>query len=84
MATEDSVSVVDLYFYSLAYAITPGGSEGLRSLTNPKAVIVDRWPWLLETSIPSPLDYPIRSPLRAWWVVLLFHIHLTIMFETTI
>ncbi|KAH9982949.1 Aldedh-domain-containing protein [Lactifluus volemus] len=45
-----------------------GGPEGLRSLTNPKAVIVDRWPWLFETKIPWVLDYPIRSPLRAWCV----------------
>ncbi|KAF8506648.1 Aldedh-domain-containing protein [Russula emetica] len=43
-----------------------GGPEGLRSLTNPKAVVVDRWPWLLQTSIPRPLDYPIRSTVQAW------------------
>ncbi|KAI0059465.1 Aldedh-domain-containing protein [Artomyces pyxidatus] len=43
-----------------------GGPEGLRSLTNAKAVVVDRWPWLIQTSIPKPLDYPIRSPQQAW------------------
>ncbi|KAI0296140.1 Aldehyde/histidinol dehydrogenase [Russula brevipes] len=43
-----------------------GGPEGLRSLTNPKAVVVDRWPWLFQTSIPRPLDYPMRSPVQAW------------------
>ncbi|KAI9462933.1 Aldedh-domain-containing protein [Russula earlei] len=43
-----------------------GGPEGLRSLTNPKAVVVDRWPWLVQTSIPRPLDYPIRSGAQAW------------------
>ncbi|KAI0322987.1 meiotic sister-chromatid recombination aldehyde dehydrogenase [Amylostereum chailletii] len=46
-----------------------GGPEGLRGLTNPKAVIVDRWPWLFQTSIPRPLDYPIRSPPQAWQFV---------------
>ncbi|KAF9553817.1 ALDH-like protein [Agrocybe pediades] len=43
-----------------------GGPEGLRSLTNPKAIIVDRWPSLINTSIPKVLDYPIQS-LRASW-----------------
>lgn len=28
----------------------------------------DRWPWLFQTSIPRPLDYPIRSPGQAWYV----------------
>jgi hypothetical protein len=45
-----------------------GGPEGLRALTNPKAIVYDRWPWLFQTAIPRPLDYPIRSPLQAWWV----------------
>lgn len=49
----------------------PGGPEGLRALTNPKAIIYDRWPWLFQTAIPKPLDYPIRSPLQAWWVYLI-------------
>lgn len=44
----------------------------MRSLTNRKAVVVDRWPWLLQTNIPRPLDYPIRSHAQAWWVLDLF------------
>jgi len=43
-----------------------GGPEGLRSLTNPKAVVVDRWPWLVQTTIPRPLDYHITSRVQAW------------------
>jgi len=43
-----------------------GGPEGLRSLTNMKSVVVDRWPWLIQTAIPRPLDYPIRSHVQAW------------------
>jgi len=43
-----------------------GGPEGLRSLTNPKAIVVDRWPWLFQTTIPRPLDYPIRAHTQAW------------------
>ncbi|KAH9484084.1 Putative aldehyde dehydrogenase-like protein C21C3 [Psilocybe cubensis] len=43
-----------------------GGPEGLRSLTNPKAIITDRWPSLVQTSIPKVLDYPLRS-LRSSW-----------------
>ncbi|TFY81526.1 hypothetical protein EWM64_g2488 [Hericium alpestre] len=43
-----------------------GGPEGLRSLTNPKAIVTDRWPWLIQTSIPRPLDYPIRSLSQGW------------------
>ncbi|KAF8911191.1 meiotic sister-chromatid recombination aldehyde dehydrogenase [Gymnopilus junonius] len=43
-----------------------GGPEGLRSLTNPKAIIYDRWPSLIQTSIPKVLDYPLRS-LRSSW-----------------
>ncbi|KAH8120042.1 meiotic sister-chromatid recombination aldehyde dehydrogenase [Phellopilus nigrolimitatus] len=42
------------------------GPEGLRSLTNPKAIVVDRWPFLFQTSIPPPLDYPIRSLANSW------------------
>ena len=33
--------------------------EGLRSLCNVKSVCVDRWPWLIMTSIPQKLDYPM-------------------------
>lgn len=43
-----------------------GGPEGLRSLTNPKAIVVDRWPFLFQTSIPAALDYPIRSLVHSW------------------
>ncbi|KAI5294106.1 Meiotic Sister-Chromatid recombination aldehyde dehydrogenase [Ascosphaera acerosa] len=42
-----------------------GGAEGLRSLSNLKAVCVDRVPGL-RTSIPSPLDYPINNGTGAW------------------
>ncbi|KAF5391825.1 hypothetical protein D9757_001821 [Collybiopsis confluens] len=38
-----------------------GGPEGLRSLTNPKVIVYDWWPSLIQTSIPNVLDYPIRS-----------------------
>ena len=43
-----------------------GGEEGLRSICNTKAVCVDRFPSLIGTSIPSALDYPIKSAKRAW------------------
>ncbi|XP_006458568.1 hypothetical protein AGABI2DRAFT_200309 [Agaricus bisporus var. bisporus H97] len=43
-----------------------GGPEGLRSLTNPKAVIIDRFPRLIQTSIPKVLDYPLRSLYWSW------------------
>ncbi|KAJ7771668.1 meiotic sister-chromatid recombination aldehyde dehydrogenase [Mycena metata] len=43
-----------------------GGPEGLRALTNVKAIMVDRWPALTETSIPKVLDYPIRSLVSSW------------------
>lgn len=42
------------------------GPEGLRSLTCPKAVTIDRWPSLIQTSIPPPLQYPIRSMVKGW------------------
>ncbi|KAK7695043.1 hypothetical protein QCA50_002231 [Cerrena zonata] len=38
-----------------------GGPEGLRGLTSPKAIITDRWPWLIQTTIPRVVDYPIPS-----------------------
>lgn len=40
------------------------GEEGLRSLCNVKSVCVDRWPWLIKTSIPRKLDYPMKD--GAW------------------
>ncbi|KAI0003729.1 Aldedh-domain-containing protein [Russula compacta] len=46
-----------------------GGPEGLRSLTNTKAIVVDRWPWLFQTTIPRPLDYQNRSSVQAWDIV---------------
>ncbi|KAL4259714.1 aldehyde dehydrogenase family protein [Pleurotus pulmonarius] len=43
-----------------------GGPEGLRALTNPKAIMVDRWPSFIQTSIPKVLDYPLRSLSSSW------------------
>ncbi|KAJ7074290.1 aldehyde dehydrogenase domain-containing protein [Mycena amicta] len=43
-----------------------GGPEGLRALTNVKAIIVDRFPALIQTDIPKVLDYPIRSLVVSW------------------
>ncbi|KAI0081058.1 meiotic sister-chromatid recombination aldehyde dehydrogenase [Panus rudis PR-1116 ss-1] len=43
-----------------------GGPEGLRSLTNPKVIITDRWPWLVQTTIPKVMDYPIPSVTQSW------------------
>ncbi|TFK34820.1 Aldehyde/histidinol dehydrogenase [Crucibulum laeve] len=43
-----------------------GGPEGLRSLTNPKAIMVDRWPTFIQTSIPRVMDYPLRSLYQSW------------------
>ncbi|KIM55169.1 hypothetical protein SCLCIDRAFT_1221313 [Scleroderma citrinum Foug A] len=43
-----------------------GGPEGLRALTNPKAIVTDRWPSIAQTSIPKVLDYPVRSLVRSW------------------
>lgn len=43
-----------------------GGPEGLRALTSPKAIIVDRWPSFIQTSIPKALDYPIKSLHISW------------------
>lgn len=42
------------------------GEEGLRGVCNTKSVCRDRWPGLLRTRIPGPLDYPIREGRRAW------------------
>lgn len=45
------------------------GKEGLRSLCNQKAVTRDRWPWLIKTSIPGPMDLPLkgkRAGAKAW------------------
>ena len=40
------------------------GEEGLRSLCNVKSICADRWPWLIKTSIPKKLDYPMSDD--AW------------------
>lgn len=46
-----------------------GGEEGLRALSNVKAVCEDA-PWAkflgISTTIPPPLNYPIRDGRRAW------------------
>lgn len=45
------------------------GQEGMRSLCNQKAVTRDRWPWLAKTSIPGPMDLPLKGAgagKRAW------------------
>ncbi|KAG1836232.1 Aldehyde/histidinol dehydrogenase [Suillus subluteus] len=41
------------------------GTEGLRALTNPKAIITDRWPSFAQTSTPKVLDYSIHSLMRS-------------------
>ncbi|KAN0075408.1 Aldehyde/histidinol dehydrogenase [Tylopilus felleus] len=51
---------------SSGYGRFVGGPEGLRALTNPKAIVSDRWPTLMQTRIPKVLDYPIRSLVRSW------------------
>ncbi|KAI9057003.1 meiotic sister-chromatid recombination aldehyde dehydrogenase [Trametes sanguinea] len=43
-----------------------GGPEGLRALTNTKAIVVDRWGWAIQTTIPAVLDYPVRSVTQSW------------------
>jgi acyl-CoA reductase-like NAD-dependent aldehyde dehydrogenase len=43
------------------------GEEGLRSLSNIKAVCEDRWP-LIRTKIPGPHLYPIPNVEKAWTV----------------
>lgn len=37
------------------------GKEGMRSLCNQKAVTRDRWPALIKTSIPPPMDIPLKG-----------------------
>ncbi|KAF2689379.1 ALDH-like protein [Lentithecium fluviatile CBS 122367] len=37
------------------------GKEGMRSLCNQKAVTRDRWPGLIKTSIPGPMDLPLKG-----------------------
>ncbi len=46
------------------------GEEGLRGVSNLKAVCVDRWDSVgIQTSIPPPLKYPIRDMKKGWKVV---------------
>lgn len=45
-----------------------GGPEGLRSLTNPKSVIMDRF-WI-STTVPPVLHYPLKSIGTSWFVPL--------------
>ncbi|KAG6845706.1 hypothetical protein H0H87_004972 [Tephrocybe sp. NHM501043] len=60
------VSINDFgVFYASGYGRF-GGPEGLRSLTNVKAIMVDRWPALIQTGIPGILDYPVRSLVQSW------------------
>jgi acyl-CoA reductase-like NAD-dependent aldehyde dehydrogenase len=42
------------------------GEEGLQSLCNTKAVCRDRWPWLIKTAIPGPLQLPVKSEAKGW------------------
>jgi acyl-CoA reductase-like NAD-dependent aldehyde dehydrogenase len=42
------------------------GEEGLRSLCNIKAVCRDRWPGLIKTSIPGPLQLPVKNEPQGW------------------
>jgi acyl-CoA reductase-like NAD-dependent aldehyde dehydrogenase len=42
------------------------GEEGLRSLCNVKAVCEDKWPILIKTAIPGPLQLPIKSESVGW------------------
>ncbi|KAF8061623.1 Aldehyde/histidinol dehydrogenase [Lyophyllum atratum] len=49
-----------------AYSLSKVDPKVLRSLTNVKAIMVDRWPSVVQTSIPKVLDYPIRSLFQSW------------------
>lgn len=71
-AMDDSVWLCSVIIFSplLISLWIQGGPEGLRSLTNPKAIIVDRWPSLMQTSIPKVLDYPLHSFQYSWFVSL--------------
>lgn len=40
------------------------GEEGLRGLCNTKSVCRDKWPRLINTTIPGGLDYPMKA--KAW------------------
>jgi hypothetical protein len=38
-----------------------GGVEGLRGMCTPRVVVLDKMPWLMRTSIPPPLQYPVAA-----------------------
>ncbi|KAG8798360.1 Meiotic Sister-Chromatid recombination aldehyde dehydrogenase [Serendipita sp. 398] len=40
--------------------------EDAIAIANGTPITVDRWPWLIQTSIPAPLQYPIRSVVKSW------------------
>lgn len=43
------------------------GEEGLRSLSNTKAVCEDRFGWLgIRTAIPPPIQYPVPDQEKSW------------------
>ncbi|TID19401.1 Aldedh-domain-containing protein [Venturia nashicola] len=42
------------------------GEEGLRSLSAQKSIIRDRFPGLIKTAIPGPLQLPLANEQRAW------------------
>ena len=74
-----------MYLTLLLYNLS-GGPEGLRALTNQKAIVTDRFPSLMQTRIPAAIDYPIRSLVRSWYVGMRFtllrrksiaHVHVT-------
>jgi acyl-CoA reductase-like NAD-dependent aldehyde dehydrogenase len=41
-------------------------SEGLRSICNLKSICEDRWPILIKTTIPGPLQLPVKVEERGW------------------
>lgn len=71
------VSVNDFAVYYLNQSLPFGGvkgsgygrfagGEGLRAVCNIKAVCEDVFPRLINTAIPSVVDYPIRDGNRGW------------------
>jgi acyl-CoA reductase-like NAD-dependent aldehyde dehydrogenase len=42
------------------------GEEGLRALCAQKSICRDRWPGLIKTSIPGPLQLPLKDEKRGW------------------
>jgi acyl-CoA reductase-like NAD-dependent aldehyde dehydrogenase len=71
------VSVNDFAVYYLNQSLPFGGvrgsgygrfagEEGMRAVCNVKAICEDRFPRLINTSIPPVVDYPIRDGNRGW------------------